>query len=134
MIDRNPTSPDTRLNPIIEAENGNMQDADGQEQDYFCERRRARSVSTSPSSRAQRTLRSSRSVLTSLSSVSRLLIWSTRFCRYRRAARVLAFRFSTRATAGAKGLFLDVVNLEYAEDCSGEDEIRSLELVYEEPE
>lgn len=47
---------------------------------------------------------------------------------------MLALRFSTFEVSGAKGLCLVVDILEYEEDCSGEEEIRSLELVEEEPD
>lgn len=47
---------------------------------------------------------------------------------------MLAFRFSTRVVSGAKGLFLVVDNLDHVEDCSGDDDIRPLDPVDEEPE
>lgn len=46
---------------------------------------------------------------------------------------MLALRFSTREESEGRGLVLEVDNLGYEEDSSGEDEFRSLEFV-EEPD
>lgn len=80
-------------------------------------------MSVSPSNFATRTFKASRSRSTSLSAASRLLIWSTRFCRYRRAAKVFSLRFSTRDMVDEElvGVWILGEGGEFGDEWVGED-------------